>query len=357
MITPLPTRRRTRRTNRISQPKGRPPFSLNLIRYLIVLLIGLAIPPASRAEIVTDAGSSVVQTIPIAAPGFGLGGVGVSPNGKNVYVAVTAGLTVAVIDTATHQISSFIQTIDNPLGLVVSPDGSTLYVTEENDTLEVIALPTGESLYTVPVGSSPQIPGVSPDGTLVYVACVDGTVTTIDYNTGIVDSVTVGGEPFQVVFNAAGTEAYAANSNQKYISVINTATAAVTQITMPQQTIGLVIDRTKLYATSVNAVYLINTTTQTVDTIPVSNPANAALGIPALTPDGKYLYTGVLEILSTPITIGDSLIVIDTKTKKVVGQPIPVGVGPIQVATAPNGKLGYVSNEISGTISVIKLLK
>lgn len=57
------------------------------------------------------------------------------------------------------------------------------------------------------------------------------------------------------------------------------------------------------------------------------------------------------------LTDGESLIVIDTKTKKVVGQPIPVGVGPVQVVTAPNGKLGYVSNELSGTVSVIKLLK
>jgi DNA-binding beta-propeller fold protein YncE len=65
----------------------------------------------------------------------------------------------------------------------------------------------------------------------------------------------------------------------------------------------------------------------------------------------------VLEIVGPPVTPGESLIVIDTKTKKVEGQPIPVGVGPVQIVTAPNGKLGYLSNEISGTVSVIKLLK
>jgi YVTN family beta-propeller protein len=307
---------------------------------------------------VTDAGSSVVQTIPIAAPGGGgLGCLGISPNGKNVYVAIQGGSAIAVIDTTTHQISSFIETIHNPLGVVVSRDGTTLYVTDEDDNLEVFSLPTNELLFTLPVGSSPQIPGVSPDGTMVYVACTDGTITTIDYDTGLVGSITVGGEPFQVVFNAAGTEAYACNSNQPYISVINTATAAVTQITTPSATIGLVIDGTKLYATSLSEVFLINTTTKTVDTIPVPNPTNAALGVPALTPDGKYLYAGAFEILGPPVTLGESLIVIDTNTKKVVGQPIPVGVGPVQVVTAPNGKLGYVSNELSGTVSVIKLLK
>ena len=359
MTTPLPTRRRTRRTNRISQPKGRPFFSLNLIQSLIVLLIGLAIPPASRAEIVTDAGSSVVQTIPIAAPGGnGVGGLAISPNGKNVYVAVSEGDAIAVIDTATHQISSFIETASNPLGVVVSPDGTTLYVTEGDNNLEVFSLPTNELLFTVPVGSGPQIPGVSPDGTMVYVACTDGTITTIDYDTGIVSSIAVGGEPFQVVFNAAGTEAYACNAQNSYISVIDTATAAVTQITTPNPTIGLVIDGTKLYATSFSEVLLINTTTETVAaTIPVPNPTGAALAVPALTPDGKYLYAGVLEIVGPPVTPGESLIVIDTKTKKVEGQPIPVGVGPVQIVTAPNGKLGYLSNEISGTVSVIKLLK
>ena len=357
MITPLPTRRRTRRTNQISQPKGRPLFSLNLIQSLIVLLIGLAIPPVSQAEIVTDAGSSVVQTIPIAAPGTGLGGVGISPDGKNVYVAIQGGFAIAVIDTATHQISSFIDTLNGPLGVVVSPDGSTLYVTDEHNNLEVFSLPTDELLFELPVGSGPQIPAVSPDGTMVYVACTDGTITTIDYDTDSVGSITVGGEPFQVVFNAAGTEAYACNSQKNYISVIDTATSTATQITTPNPTIGLVIDGTKLYATSLNAVFLINTTTQTVATIPVPNPANALLSIPALTPDGKYLYAGVLEIAGSPVTLGESLIVIDTKTKKVVGPPIQVGVGPLQVATAPNGKLGYVSNEASGTVSVTKLLK
>ena len=305
----------------------------------------------------TDATSSVVQTIPIAAPGSDdLGGIVISSNGKNVYVAVTRGDAIAVIDTATHQISSFIETLSAPLGLAVSRDGSTLYATDELSNLEVFSLPTGEFLFEVPVGNNPQIPGVSPDGTLVYVPALDGTITTIDYDTGIIGSIAVGGQPFQVVFNAAGTEAYASNSNQTYISVINTATAAVSQITMPNETVGIVIKGTKLYATSLSEVFFINTTTKTVATVKVPNLTNAFLALPALTPDGKYLYAGVLETIN-PITPGESLFVFDTATKKVVGQPIPVGVGPIQIATAPNGTLGYVSNEISGTVSVIKLLK
>lgn len=85
-------------------------------------------------------------------------------------------------------------------------------------------------------------------------------------------------------------------------------------------------------------------------TIPVSTPANATLGVPALSANGEFLYVPVLE---ANMIIGLSVvIVIDTKIQAVVGSPIPVGEAPIQIALV--GSVGYVSNEISGTVTVIK---
>ena len=52
-------------------------------------------------------------------------------------------------------------------------------------------------------------------------------------------------------------------------------------------------------------------------------------------------------------TSGDTVSVIDTATNRVVGSPIPVGIGPFGVAVTPDGSHVYVANGSSGTVSVI----
>ena len=358
MTTSLPTRRRTRRTNRISQPKGRPLFSLNLIQTLIVLTIGLAVPPSSRAEIVTDTSSPVVDTIPLAPPGGG-GPIGIaaSPNGKEVYVADTPDSTIAVINATTHLVSAFIPTMADPYGVAVSPDGGTLYVTDDTDGLEVFSLPTGELVSSLTLPSGAELPGVSPDGSILYVPVADGTIVAIDY-LGNIGTIPTGGSPTQVVFNRSGTEAYVSDFINNDVFVINTATNAVSTITTSAATIGLAIEGTKLYATGKSgSVYLIDTATKQVTaTINVPNPAGAELGLPALTEGGNFLYVPVLQFGGMTGN-GQSLVVINTKTKKIEGQPIQVGLTPFQIVTAVGGKFGFLTTATTGAVDVIKLLK
>ena len=45
--------------------------------------------------------------------------------------------------------------------------------------------------------------------------------------------------------------------------------------------------------------------------------------------------------------------VIDTATNQLVGAPIPVGFLPAGVAVTPDGRYAYITNNFSGTISVI----
>jgi YVTN family beta-propeller protein len=341
---------------RAKQPQRTSDFLLKSFPALLALATGLMVTPASQAQIVTDASTPVIDTIPVGSPP--LGGIASSPNGKQVYVAIEEGLSVAAINTATHQISSFIETPAGPLAVAVSPDGTTLYVTDESGEVDAIGLPTGDLLFNIPTGSDPQLPGVSPDNTMVYVPCFDGTLTILDYNsTTPVTNITLGGEPTQVVFNAEGTEAYVCNEKINGVSVIDTATNAVSTIATSGPTIGSAIRGTTLYVTSSSAVFVINTKTQKVETITITNPANTVFGIPALTPDGKYLYVPALETSTIPATFGQTVVVIDTKTKKAQGQPIEVGNAPVQIAVASEGNLGFVSNLESGTVSVIKLLK
>jgi len=334
---------------------------LALTRALFVLTIVLVLPQVSRGQIVSDASNPVVDTIPIAAPSGGadLGGTVTSPNGKTVYVAVTANSTVAVINTSKNQLSSFIATAANPIGVGISPDGNTLYVTDESSQLEVLSVSARQLLYTVPVGQAPQIPGVSPDGTVILVPSFeDGKVTPIDYYGTSAGAINVGGQPVDVVFNGAGTEAYVSNEKINAISVINTSSNVVSTISTPGPTVGLALKGTTLYATGLGAVYVINTKTGALTgTIEVKNPASSILSIPSLTPDGDFLYVPVLEFGSSPASPGQTLLVINTKTKKIEGQPIQVGPLPIQMAIGAEGSFGYLSSELGGFVSVVKLLK
>jgi YVTN family beta-propeller protein len=50
---------------------------------------------------------------------------------------------------------------------------------------------------------------------------------------------------------------------------------------------------------------------------------------------------------------GNTVAVIDTRTQRVDGPPIPVGNGPVGVAVHPDGSRVYVANNVSGTVSVI----
>ena len=135
----------------VNQPKGNPFLSLRAIPFLIVLASCLAIQPAVGA-------SPVVKTIAVTSPGF-IDGIVASPSRSAVYAADLQNLRVAVIDTVTNQISSFIHTSNPPIGLGISPDGNTLYVTEDfgegGGVLEAISIPTLTSLFVVTVGGGP----------------------------------------------------------------------------------------------------------------------------------------------------------------------------------------------------------
>ena len=339
----------------VNLPKGNPFLSLRAIPFLIVLAGSLAIQPAVRAN-------PVVKTITVDAPNSlgALAGIIASPNRSAVYVADSESNKIAVIDTVANQIDFFIPTANPPVGLGLSPDGNTLYVTEGNQTvfggfLEAISLTTFSQLFIVPLVFEPEFPGVSSDGSTVYapggrhVAVVGGPLNG--------DNIFVKGSPVDAVFNHSNTSAYVTNAGFTGISVIDTATGSVTTIPTATVTFGLAIRGNTLYATGINAVYVINTTFNTViDTINVPTPGIFSVSLPALTPDGAFLYVPVFQNLSNFTSFDNTVVVINTKTKTVVGKPITVGQAPIQVAAAANGIYGYSSNELDGTVTVFRLL-
>jgi YVTN family beta-propeller protein len=135
-----------------------------------------------------------------------------------------------------------------PLGLLVSPDSSTVYVTGEDSeygTTYVLVLDATNNYATkaiVSVGSFSEPPGylaTNPDGTTLYVSCAGtpGTVSVIDTTQPtypVTATLTAGNTPAGMAVTPDGTALYVVNegfrsTNTKgNVSVFDTSTNTLT---------------------------------------------------------------------------------------------------------------------------------
>ena len=113
---------------------------------------------------------------------------------------------MSVVDARTHEA---VQTITlsgemmRPMGVVVSPDGSRLYVsTGRGKQLAIIDTATHAQVGSVEVGERPWGLDISRDGTLVFTANgPSNDVTIVDTATmSVVGRVQAGERPWGVVF-------------------------------------------------------------------------------------------------------------------------------------------------------------
>jgi YVTN family beta-propeller protein len=109
-------------------------------------------------------------------------------------VSDTLASIVSVIDTVSNTvIGPKIQVGSVPIGVAVTPDGSSVYVSNEGGaTVSVIDTTTNTVIATITVGDSPFGVAVTPDGTRVYVANATGdsvSVITTATNT-VTDTIT-----------------------------------------------------------------------------------------------------------------------------------------------------------------------
>lgn len=157
-------------------------------------------------------------------------GVTVAPDGLRAYVACFGTDSVAVIDTATNQVTAGIPGLNKPLNLTVSPDGSRLYVASQGgNRVDVINTATDTVIASVPVGTGPRNVAVTPDGTEVYVAEEGANaVDVIDTATHTVVATLAGFLfPRGVAVSPDGQRVYVTEYGGNKLDVIDTATHTV----------------------------------------------------------------------------------------------------------------------------------
>jgi len=263
--------------NTLSEIKNTPFYGL--VGSPVVSLDGNSIylpatPNINSIGIFNTATNTIMPSIAMPPEIKYVGSVVPSPDGSRLYVTGYTDPSIAVINTATNSVESVIDL--NPYlargestgGLMVSNDGSKLFMTLGNGGILVISTVTNKILSTINLDFFDYV--MSPDGSKIY-ATKNSTVNVIDTKTDAVSS-----------FNT-GVDA-------DFISRITKDNTYL--FLLPEVYTG--------------KIYKVNVQTKEVKAISIaSNPnGNDPFGNVFVSPDGRYVYvtdiiTGLLNVIDT----------------------------------------------------------
>src|SRR5882757_10700406 len=83
----------------------------------------------------------------------------------------SAGDNIHIIDPGTNKVVGEIKGIEASHGVATSPDGSRIYISEEDQkTLDVIDGKTLQVAKRIPLSGNPNLIDMTPDGRWIYVA-------------------------------------------------------------------------------------------------------------------------------------------------------------------------------------------
>lgn len=136
-----------------------------------------------------------------------------------------AGDNIHLIDPETNRIVGMISGIEVPHGLVASPDGKRVYVSNEaRQTLDVVDVRTLEVFKRIPLSGRPNNVDVANDGSKVYVGIREapGAVDVIDaVALTRAKTIAVPGAVHNVYLTPDGTHVFAGSIDSKTITVID----------------------------------------------------------------------------------------------------------------------------------------
>ena len=141
-------------------------------------------------------------------------GIAITRDSSTAFVAVMGGakiVAIALDDFATRIIDSAGPT---PRHLVLSPDDTVLYVTNNlSGTVRSIDVASGRLLQSTRSGTQPRSMSISEDGSSLYVVNYeDAALTKIDTSSmKVVQSIATGYHPVGITYDAAARRVWVAN--------------------------------------------------------------------------------------------------------------------------------------------------
>ena len=194
-----------------------------------------------------------------------------NPSGTKAYVTNQYSNNVGIIDVATGVQTGVIPVSGNPFQVLVSPDGSRLYVTTNENKLLAIDLGTNAIVGQLATGATANGLAQNADGSKLYVSTRAGG-SVIEVNTATLAAArtfTPGGTTQAVLVAPDGAELYVVNEDGKLFTY-SLATGGLTSTVDLGNgaAFGMALSRdgTKLYVTvmGLGAVQVIDRATHAV---------------------------------------------------------------------------------------------
>ncbi len=252
---------------------------------------------SSNISVIKTETNTVVATIPVVGNPIG---IGVSPDGKIVYVSTNSSSNnINIINTATNSITTSFSVGAQPAKICVSLDGKKLYIANTStNTVNVINTNTNTSIASIPVGIQPQGMALTPDGTKLFVTNTVGNSISIvnTLTNSVITNINAGAGPTDICMSPDGTRVYVSNFNSNSISVINAITnsvlATITGVGSPKG-ISVNPNGTEVYfghsLGGISRISIINPLNNTI-TGSILLPTSSQFEGISFTPDGKYAY-------------------------------------------------------------------
>jgi len=162
-----------------------------------------------------------------------------------VYIPLGSANQVIAVDAATNQITARYPGVENPHGLVATPDGEYLIAgslketplkegdpaDKPNSQLSLIHPAHGHVMLTIPVAGWTHHQAITPDGRYVISThATRGYISVVDMQSNqVIKTVQTGNAPNYTVVSRNGRFAYVSNSASSNISEIDVGTWSVTR--------------------------------------------------------------------------------------------------------------------------------
>lgn len=293
--------------------------------------------------------------------------------GPRVYVSDERGDAVVAIDPSRLAVVARYGPLRRPRGLVLSPDGRVLYVAVSGSPIggpgvdesrlppadvtrhgvAVIDLERGAVTRTLKAGNDPETFVLSPDGRTLYVSNEDaGAVSAVPVN-GIapVRSAPVGAEPEGVAVTRDGARLFVACEGSNVVVVLDAASLQqVATIPLAGRPRGV------LAARHGQAIYVTVENAGVLAVLPASGSGAVRL-IDLAQGDAAVRPMGMVETADGHLFVtagrAGQVLEVDPQTGRVLRRVTAVGARPWGVTLSPDGQRLVTANGPSGDISLI----
>ena len=238
-------------------------------------------------------------------------GIGLSPDGSELYVAVSEENKIKVVDPKSLEIIREFEAGSDPETFAVHPNGN-IYISNEDDAKATVFDPkTGGQLAEIKVGLEPEGVAISPDGKYVIVTSESTNMLhVIKAPENIIKSnILVGSRPRAATFNKASNIAYATAEISGEVVKVDMETSTILQkgstgdVKSKPKDVLLSKDEKVVYVAGGRANKVLVMDANTLEIIKGIPVGKRVWGL-AMTKDGKRLFStdgvsGTVSVIDT----------------------------------------------------------